>query len=312
MSPHAKSTFFIGFLVLSPALAPTAPARAEAARRHLLHYQAPAECPDAATMEAAIESAVDPRRPHLRAAAIDIVHREGRFEATLALAGSSGEVTNRLLSGESCSELVDALALVVAMSGGEPAAPAAPPPAPAPAAETPADPAPAPAAVRRWRYHLAGRASTTYGVSSSTNYGPGVVFEAEDFSAPRFRVGVRVGVDAAFGVSATTAADLRTSAVLTTVWAQTCLGAQLKNHTISGCGGVRAGVVVPFSGGRIPSFSSVDTGFRMRNQISRHFHTELDLGLIIPAFGFVRSATDPGYSTWPVLPFIALGVGATF
>jgi hypothetical protein len=123
----------------------------------------------------------------------------------LTIIDRSGETTTRQISGQSCDQVVDALAFVVALAL-DPTASAEPPPAPqvsrppeAPAVE-PARPPPG----AQWRLSAAAQASMTGALPPGLQLSIPVFVELGDESPPalrRWTPSVRAGFERSFGAS---------------------------------------------------------------------------------------------------------------
>jgi hypothetical protein len=97
---------------------------------HVLHT-APAECPPSSELRTQIWS----RTPRARLAqagerartfAVSITQEGGTYQGRLRVEGTDGSVATRALSGATCAEVSEALALVAAMAIDPPAAPGGP------------------------------------------------------------------------------------------------------------------------------------------------------------------------------------------
>ena len=114
-----------------------------------LDYEAPAGCPDANAFAAEVRARA-PRTAteaaptvHVRVAASPSATRSEAFEGSVVITDESGESPSRAVRGDSCTEVVRALALAVAMTF-DPAESAPPPAVIAPSPPLPPAPAPAP------------------------------------------------------------------------------------------------------------------------------------------------------------------------
>lgn len=128
-------------------------ARGDVAVPARLEYSAPPSCPT----EAELAASVGARTPRVRLARdgagrafrVDVIFGAGGYVGRLSSVDASGVRAERDVTGESCAEVVDALALVLALAV-DPMASASPRPAPAetpsPAASAPTRDAPTPAA----------------------------------------------------------------------------------------------------------------------------------------------------------------------
>jgi hypothetical protein len=114
-----------------------------------LAYAAPASCPAAAEIEAALHA----RTPRFRAAgpgeparelALTILPTDDGFEGAVALR-EAGRAAERRLRGATCAEVAAAVVLVAAITIDPSVALGAPPPPPPPAPPPPPPPAPSPA-----------------------------------------------------------------------------------------------------------------------------------------------------------------------
>jgi hypothetical protein len=157
-----------------------------------IEYEGPAGCPDAASFEAELTSRMEAASPGARLArAAGVVLRvsitEGeRFVGALLIERAGVVLVRRSLSGTSCDEVVEALALLAALGLVDV-------PAPSPATPTGRPPE------KRRSLSLGAEAGVYQGIA------PGAAFGAEVFLEPslrrrlRARPSIRLGVAAAGG-----------------------------------------------------------------------------------------------------------------
>jgi len=131
-----------------------------------LAWHAPAGCPDEAAVRTQIVENLDAPADQIDlAAAVDVVATSEGFVAQV----TAGDET-RELTGTSCSELADAIAVIVARGGGEPRAPLAPPAA-RPEPRVVAEPPPAPPHNVEWNGGLRVAMLAGNGFSPDTGVG---------------------------------------------------------------------------------------------------------------------------------------------
>jgi hypothetical protein len=113
----------LGVVTLAAGLLAPSLARAEVA------WNAPASCPSAAFVNERVKALSPPESGEAFATAT-VTMAEGRVSADVTVNDAAGPQGSRHLDGESCEDIADAVALVIAMSREKaPAAPAPPPPA---------------------------------------------------------------------------------------------------------------------------------------------------------------------------------------
>jgi hypothetical protein len=156
-------------------------------------YQAPAGCPPAD----AFFSGVHARTPRARRAAegagartfvVTLGARDGEISGTLVIRSTDDAESERVVSGDTCEEVVSALALIAALAidphasaapvpveAAAPPPPPSSPPAPAPASEVPAREAPRPSPTSGplggWRLATSVDASIAGGVTPRSAFG---------------------------------------------------------------------------------------------------------------------------------------------
>ena len=197
-------------------LAVVSTARAEAPSAPIdLEYRSGEGCPN----EAAFAARLLERRTGSRGGSRGSDGSDGPRRVLIAVDGSgeaavgqltimdrSGETTTRQISGQSCDQVVDALAFVVALAL-DPTASAEPPPAPQvsrPPAEAPGVEPARPPPGAQWRVSAAAQASMTGALPPGLQLSIPVFVELGDESPPtlrRWTPSVRAGFERSFGAS---------------------------------------------------------------------------------------------------------------